>query len=441
MSQVNVQQLRVRVPILLFTTLVFLAVALFGCGGGSSAPSSNNGVASPTPSGSPPGSGSPSPSVSRENLYIDDSLDLGVTAYKIDVNSGTLTSLSNPTVPSPGAPFMVGPITLAAARGFLYAPGVDPNNASGITTYSIDSSTGAITLVPTMWNGPANQTFSFAYVVADSTLSVIYAAGSFNMPLPNGSSGGTVLAALSVGADGGLTMLPGSLQNGVSGSLSLDPAGRFLYLYTSQSQLFVFSRNADGSIGPQVSGSPFTVGPTPNFPSPFGVLNACFFSDVQPDLALSPSGNFMYLSCTIDAEIKVFSVASSGTLTPVQSVAMPDATSEISSLTLDPSGKFLIGTQEEKNQVVVWSVDAGSGKVAQAATAAAGMRPNWSVVEANGKFVYVSNGSSNIFKANLFPGSDNLSAYQLGSNGALTPLAGLPVATGHGPRGLVVVAH
>lgn len=80
-----------------------------------------------------------------------------------------------------------------------------------------------------------------------------------------------------------------------------------------------------------------------------------------------------------------------------------------------------------------------TGQLTLASTTKAGTRPNSVAAGPNGTYLYVTNGSSNIYKNDYCQGSDNLSFYAISLTGHLTPVSGSPVATGRGPRGVIAV--
>ena len=135
----------------------------------------------------------------------------------------------------------------------------------------------------------------------------------------------------------------------------------------------------------------------------------------------------------------MFAVDSSGRLTSVQTLSPATADDELSGVALNPAGTLLIATKEAATSIIVFSVDQGSGKLTEVATAMAGTRPNSVAFDSSGSYAYVTNGSSLISKNYSIPGSNNLSAYAVSSTGQVTPLRGSPYTTGGGPRSVTVV--
>jgi len=148
----------------------------------------------------------------------------------------------------------------------------------------------------------------------------------------------------------------------------------------------------------------------------------------------------VYTSCDANAEVDVFSVANSGQLSLVGTVPNSGPQSELSSLALSHDGSVLFGTQEERNQVLAFSIDRNTGMPALASTISAGTRPNSAAVDVSNHFLYVTNGSSNISKNNDHEGSSNMSEYMVTPAGMMTQLPGSPIATGAAPKAVVVAS-
>jgi 6-phosphogluconolactonase (cycloisomerase 2 family) len=349
---------------------------------------------------------------------------------------GTLTAVPGSPYLVPGqAPFDEEPESLAAIGNFLYAATANPNTSNGITGFKINSADGSLT----MFDPSKGDTGHYFLLVGDAQRGFIYASG--NGPnLPG-------VSAFKVNADGGLTLVGGQVQPVTSvppgqsgtttGSLELDPQGRFLFDFF-QNKIHVFPRNSDGSLRAEVSGSPFAAGTTYTFSSP-NDPNPCFFFALNRVMAVDEAGRFLYSTCDANAEVDEFSISNSGQLTPIGTIpALPQG--ELSSLAFSHDGSTLFGTQEELNQVVSFSIDRSSGKLTPASTMAAGIRPNSAAVDRSNRFLYATNGSSNHSRNNSHNGSDNMSEYGVTPAGVMTSLAGSPITTGHNPRSVIVVS-
>jgi 6-phosphogluconolactonase (cycloisomerase 2 family) len=224
------------------------------------------------------------------------------------------------------------------------------------------------------------------------------------------------------------------------GSLDLDPLGRYLYVFdlSSSKSLYVININADGTLGTQVTGSPFAVGSRMTFTGPDDP-NACFFASADQVLVANPNGKNLYISCTAGRQLTELGVSSTGKVSVKRSVPLASSLDFLSSLAVDAAGKFLFGTEENRNSVVVFSLNPTNGAPTEVSVTPAGTRPNSVASNPNDSSLYVTNGSSNVYKGNFVAGSDNLSYYSLGSDGSLTQPTGSPIATGQGPRSVIVV--
>jgi DNA-binding beta-propeller fold protein YncE len=98
------------------------------------------------------------------------------------------------------------------------------------------------------------------------------------------------------------------------------------------------------------------------------------------------------------------------------------------SVAVDPTGKFAYVPNEIGNNVSAYSIGA-NGALTQAPGSPflAGNGPFSVAVDPTAKFAYVPN---------LF--GNNVSAYSISANGALTPVPGSPFLTGIGPRSIAI---
>ncbi|MGA2540633.1 MAG: lactonase family protein [Verrucomicrobiota bacterium] len=81
------------------------------------------------------------------------------------------------------------------------------------------------------------------------------------------------------------------------------------------------------------------------------------------EIAVHPSGNFLYGSNRGDDSIAVFSTdAATGNLAFVQRVSTEGKTPR--NFTIDPSGKLLFAANQNSDNIVVFNIDAASGKLA-----------------------------------------------------------------------------
>jgi lactonase family protein with 7-bladed beta-propeller len=94
-----------------------------------------------------------------------------------------------------------------------------------------------------------------------------------------------------------------------------------------------------------------------------------------------------------------------------------------------PTGKFVYVTNNNDNTVSAYSVGSnGALAPVPGSPFAAGSGPISVAVDPTGKFVYVTNNNND----------NTVSAYSVGSNGALAPVPGSPFAAGSGPVSVAV---
>ena len=97
-------------------------------------------------------------------------------------------------------------------------------------------------------------------------------------------------------------------------------------------------------------------------------------------------------------------------------------------MAVSPNGASVYVTNSSSDNVSQYDVGAGGALTPKSpATVAAGSSPQGVAVSPNGASVYVANN-----------GSDNVSQYDVGAGGALTPKSPATVAAGSGPVGVAV---
>jgi 6-phosphogluconolactonase (cycloisomerase 2 family) len=210
-------------------------------------------------------------------------------------------------------------------------------------------------------------------------------------------------------ASGGLTEVTPRTPTGTTPSLlALDAAGSFLYVGNSGSHdISVFSIGSKGKLT-AVSGSPFPIGLVP--------LN----------MRLSPSGNFLYVTGLQPGVVIVYSLKA-GVPSPV--AAVPTGASPAASpfgLAMDLSGSHLyVGNSSPDNTISEFSVGSNGLLTLVNGSPIGGTlnNPFSLFVDSSGKYLFVGN-----------EGSSNITAYTIGSGGALTLLANSPFGTGAQPN-------
>lgn len=143
-------------------------------------------------------------------------------------------------------------------------------------------------------------------------------------------------------------------------------------------------------------------------------------------LTLSPDGQFLVVTEKVANNIDVFHINHDGTLGPI--VANPSPVPGLFAARFAPNGTLIVsstGTAGVANSSTISSFSIlPTGKISPVSEGVftLGTANCWNAVTPNGKFAYVSNA-----------GSSSISGFEIGSNGALTPLPGTVV--GNNPQG------
>ena len=196
----------------------------------------------------------------------------------------------------------------------------------------------------------------------------------------------------------------------------------FLYASKSESNGSIYAWTIDQNTGKlsSVAGSPFTLGA---FTLPSGLA------------ATHNVGPFLYVADV--AKIDAFEAGSAGMLSAVP--GSPFAAGINLSLALDPQDRFLFAANDgPPASVLGFSIDPSTGALIAVPGASFPVTSNGTtpmqlgqiVIDATGKFVYVPLTFSN-----------ELVAFSIASNGALTPVPGSPFAAGIRPLSMTTVKN
>lgn len=131
---------------------------------------------------------------------------------------------------------------------------------------------------------------------------------------------------------------------------AFSPNGKFIYVASElNSTVTAFSYNAkDGSLR-ELEG-------LSTLPKDFSGAN-----DVA-EIAVHPSGKFLYVSNRGRDSIAVFSIdPRKGTLKPVADIATQGKTPR--NFVIDPTGKFLLAANQESNDIVIFHIDPATGSL------------------------------------------------------------------------------
>ena len=337
--------------------------------------------------------------------------------------------------------------------------------ASQIIAYREDPNSGVLT-----------QISGSPYSVGEGAISlVLHPSGKF-LYVANPGIGGTAeddISLFTIASNGVLTEVTPRTPLGASASqpelLVMDPAGAFLYVMnisTGLGNISVFSIDSGTGALSQVLGSPFSIGLPPlnmrltpsgdflyvsvaggvagsnngsvaAFSVNGGALTLVGLTStdgVNPyGLAIDASGTHLYAGNNAGASssIAVFTIGSSGTLTPVQGSPINNTFSNPLAMIFDPSGKYLYVANQGSNNVAAYSIASGglpAALTSSTTTNAFGTEssPSFLVADTTGKYLFVGNQGS----------SAGIQGFSV-SNGSLTALS--TYGTGNTPNSIVVL--
>ncbi|MFO0700803.1 MAG: beta-propeller fold lactonase family protein [Nitrospira sp.] len=281
------------------------------------------------------------------SVYVTNSGSDSVSGFTVNASSGRLTLMA-------GAPFQTIPTPSAIAA-----------SANGLFIYIANSDRNTVTTFRVGTNG--------TLVLGDST------SGN-----PNPVSVGTTPRALAISKD-----------------------SQFLYVANSKSDdVTVFKIGTAGvlTLVPQAEG---------RSTKPVG---AGVSSPIA--LAIAPNGRFLYVGTSTSSMITTFQVDSSGVLTLVPAAGSgtnPIASSGtgLTAIALSPNGQFLYVTNETSNNVTVFRVESSGLLTLVPPTSSnpistGGTTPNALAVASDEAHLYIANGGGTV------------STFAIGSNGLLT---------------------
>jgi 6-phosphogluconolactonase len=229
-------------------------------------------------------------------LYVSNIKDDSVSGFVLNASTGALTQLGAALKLNTGS----NPAQLARAGNFLY---VTYQNSNTVEVLPINTTNAPGTLSV----GTADGTSPYATDLGPYSLA-IDPAGTVLYTANAGSGGGSISSFQIDLTTGDLTPFPsgGSLPIPATSDIGIDPQGKFL---------FVTERNVNGvvdvypidaasatGLDAAVAGSPFATG-----------------GNAPNSISFDPSGQFAYVGNDQSANVAVFTLASTGVLSPVGS--------------------------------------------------------------------------------------------------------------------------
>jgi 6-phosphogluconolactonase len=239
------------------------------------------------------------------------------------------------------------------------------------------------------------------------------------------------VTAYAINGDDTLSGTTNSATTGVLPTgMAISPGGKFLFV-ANQGSSSVSVYEINGTALVEVAGSPFTTIPvgtvTPTLPTA---------------VAVSASGNFLYVANNFTDTVSAYSISPAGALTPLGASPYTVGLAP-SGLGLIPSGGFLYVANTGGNSVSVFAIcdkvttscanpnlPDGTLTPVQGSPFSAGLGPVAVAADPNFNFLYVlDKQSSQVSEYSFAPGT-----------GALSPLTAPSVSTGLTPVSFVVVS-
>ncbi|MDQ6951635.1 MAG: beta-propeller fold lactonase family protein [Mariprofundales bacterium] len=293
-----------------------------------------------------PGQGAAAISVTPSGKFAfvvsSGSTSSNVSSYTINATTGVLTPVGSVTAG-------VGPsaIKIDPLGKFAFVTNYGSNT---ISAFTINRTTGALTSV-----GSAIATGTGPISInIDSSSKFVYVANKNSNDLSAYTINATTGALTSVGAAVAAGNKPVSV--------GINPSNKFLYVTNAVSgDIYRYAINAtSGAL--TATGTPISTGTLPSA------------------MAIDPSGRFAYVAnagstSTPGTTVSAYTInATSGVLTAM--TGSPFTTgSAPSSITIDPSGKFIFVANSGANQVSAYTINATTGALTSAGTASAGGIP------------------------------------------------------------------
>ncbi len=309
-----------------------------------------------------------------------------ISGYGPDIASFELNAASGALVPVASiASFAASPSFLATTRTYLYAVS---ESASRVGAYAIDGTTGALKFI----NDVASEGNGPAHVSVDATGRFVLVA----------NYGAGTIAVLHVRADGGLDAASQTLSPGTNAHQILaDPANHFVFVPCKGSDYI----------------AQYTFDPQTGTLAPNAVPRLMTAAGAGPrHLAFAPDGAHAYLINELDSTIVALSYNSTtGRLTATQAISTRAAgatgTNTGAEVAVHPSGSFVYGSNRGDNNLAVFAVTPSTGALTLVGhTQTGGMTPRDFAIDPSGAWLYAANqGSSNVvtFAINASTGALN----------------------------------
>jgi 6-phosphogluconolactonase len=331
-------------------------------------------------------------------VYVANNGSHNVSAYTINNLTGALVKVQ-------GSPFAASDLPVAVAvdsvHKFAYVVNQHyPQKHGNIFAYTIDASTGALTVV-----GKPYLTGASPYAISIAN-SFVYVPDIFS----------DNVAGYSIQSTGALKTIGTYGPDAQPEGITVDPSDSFAFVTNSESNtVSPYAINpSSGALTPVYSSGSYgySTGTTPEKP------------------AVDPSGTYLYVPNTNSNNISVYKIGyASGELTEVSGSPFSAGTNPYD-VAIDPKGIFAFVTNAGGSDVSVYKINPSTGALTEVSGSpfAAGSDPLALAVAPLGTYLYVANF-----------GSSNISVYRINrKTGALRQVLGSPFAAGTNPQGIAI---
>jgi 6-phosphogluconolactonase len=349
--------------------------------------------------------------------------------YQYSIGSdGSVAPLSIASVPTGVTP--TGVVSDPSGR-YVY---VANSGDATISLYAVGTGGGLVALLPAVVRIPGPFQFAGFALSVDPGGRFLYVVGS-----PRDPPGPTAsIAQYSIQSDGTLASLAEAsltLSVSASGSLAIDPGGRYAYLPSAT--------NAPGGLVSQFSISS---------DGTLALLTPAIAAATQGTIAvtIAPSGQTAYVISTCidtacDGQIEPYAIGADGTLTPTGVVTLTGTHVNPVEMVTDGSGSSVylltnaMGVDTNAGAVYQYTIDSMGALVAD--TPASLTVATGAVAEStNGSNLYALSANAIGFGSGL-PQGGHIDHYVIGSGGLLTPVSITTVAGSLPTSMTLVVAH
>jgi 6-phosphogluconolactonase (cycloisomerase 2 family) len=254
-----------------------------------------------------------------------------VATYTINAATGALTSIGAVGGENPNV-CCFDSVTVDPSGKFAYVANGVGSDPTGVSMYTIDGTTGALTSIGIIAAGSNPSA-----VAVDPSGKFVYVANE------SGTSAGSV-SMYTINATTGALTSTGTIAAGTDPvSVVVDPAGKFVYVANSASNdISIYTINA-------TTGALTSVGTIAAGTNPVSVV-------------VDPSGKFAYAVNFNSNDVSMYTIdATTGALTSTGTIASGQSPTSIA---VHPSGNFAYVTNSASNEVSIYSIDAATGALA-----------------------------------------------------------------------------